>query len=219
MPSNFYRCFKHETCCNEDCSKITKFWANTTSQGHRSGDVEDVQRRSRFVQKAHNWWRIMGVWLWHCNQSPFIRQKHVKFGQMWRFCSLFSSIAMAWCIMNSCHKIVRSIQPWRQSLGIRQKRTELWKNQSWILHHDNASVYTSMFVHEQNCNHASTTVFTGLGPRWPFPLAKTEDTDKRKAFCYDWEDKRKIQTGAVGVTKKRVTEVFSRFGKNAGISG
>ena len=32
--------------------------------------------------------------------------------------------------------------------AIRQKRTELRKNQSWILHHDNASAHTSMLAHE-----------------------------------------------------------------------
>ena len=31
---------------------------------------------------------------------------------------------------------------------------------------------------------------------------------ERKAFCYDWADKRKIETGAVGDTKRRVSEVF-----------
>ena len=38
------------------------------------------------------------------------RKKHVKFGQMGRFYSLFSSIGMAWSIMSSCHKVVRSIR-------------------------------------------------------------------------------------------------------------
>ena len=32
--------------------------------GHRSEDVDDVQRRSRFAQKDHNWRRILGVWLY-----------------------------------------------------------------------------------------------------------------------------------------------------------
>ncbi|KAA1414165.1 hypothetical protein F0U44_22385, partial [Nocardioides humilatus] len=32
--------------------------------------------------------------------------------------------------------------------AIRQKRTELWKKQSWILHHDNAPAHTSMLVRE-----------------------------------------------------------------------
>ena len=32
--------------------------------------------------------------------------------------------------------------------AIRQKGTELWKNQSWILHNDNATAHTSMLVRE-----------------------------------------------------------------------
>ena len=32
--------------------------------------------------------------------------------------------------------------------AVRQKRTELWKNQSWIFHHDNAPAHTSMLVRE-----------------------------------------------------------------------
>ena len=32
--------------------------------------------------------------------------------------------------------------------AIRQKPTELWKNQSWILHHNNASAHTLMLVLE-----------------------------------------------------------------------
>ena len=34
----------------------------------------------------------------------------------------------------------------------------------------------------------------------------------RKAFCYDWGDKRKIEA-AVGDTKKRVSEVFQELEK------
>ena len=95
--------------------KFAKFWAKTRSHGHSSGDVDDVQRRSRFTQKGHNCWWIMGVCLWHWNQSPIIpmeasrrakTKKHNKFGQIWRFCSLFSSIA----IINSGHKVVRWIR-------------------------------------------------------------------------------------------------------------
>ena len=37
------------------------------------------------------------------------RKNHIKFG-MWRFSPLFSSITVAWCIMNSCHKVVRLIR-------------------------------------------------------------------------------------------------------------
>ena len=69
---HFLGSFSHETCGSEDCSRIVKFWAKTKSHGHCSGDVDNVQRWFSFAQKGHNWWRIMGVWLWHWNQSPII---------------------------------------------------------------------------------------------------------------------------------------------------
>ena len=57
--------------------------------------------------------------------------------------------------------------------AIRQKRTELRKNQSWILNYDNAPAQTSMLVREF------------FWPKTLFPLSKTKDTHERKAFCYD----------------------------------
>ena len=39
-----------------------------------------------------------------------------------------------------------------------------------------------------------------------------------KAFCYDWGDKIKNETGAVGDTKNRRFRSVSRIGKNAAIS-
>lgn len=51
----------------------------------------------------------------------------------------------------------------------------------------------------------------GLGGLCPLP--KTEVTDGKKAVCYDWENKRKIETGAVGDIKNRVLEVFREIEK------
>ena len=52
-------------------------------------------------------------------------KKHVKFGQMWEFCSLFSSIAVAWCIMNSCHNVVPSIR--NTTLELWVKFGQMWE--------------------------------------------------------------------------------------------
>ena len=54
--------------------------------------------------------------------------------------------------------------------SIRQKRTELWKNQSWILHHDKALAHTLMLVREFLAKNktvimSQTTIFLGLGSR------------------------------------------------------
>ena len=142
---------------------------------------------------------------------------------MWRFSSLFSSILIVWCIMNSCHKVVRSIRNTILKLCADcVKQFVRGAQNCGKTNHGFCTTITHQLTHRclcvslwpnQNRNHASTTVFTGLGPRWLFPLSKTEDTDKRKVFFYNWGDKRKIETGAVGVTKKRVSKVFRGLGK------
>ena len=66
--------------------------------------------------------------------------------------------------------------------AINQKRAELWKNQSWILHHDNAPAYTSMFVRQFLAKHKNLIMpqspySLDLAPADFFPVHKTEDTD------------------------------------------
>ena len=102
--------------------------------------------------------------------------------------------------------------------AIRQKRTELWKNQSWNLYNDKAPAHLLMFVREFSAKNKIVIMpqplySSDLGPRWLFPLPRTEDTDERQAFCCDWEDKRKNETGAVGDTKELVSEVFRELEK------
>ena len=70
-----------------------------------------------------------------------------------------------------------------------------------------------VFGQKQNHNNASFTVFTAFGTRCLSSLPKTEDADESKMFCYDWGDKRKIETEAVGDSKKRVSEVFQGLEK------
>ena len=53
--------------------------------------------------------------------------------------------------------------------AIHQKCTKFWKNQSWILHHNNASAHTSMIVPEFLAKNKTVIMlqppaFTGLGP-------------------------------------------------------
>ena len=41
------------------------------------------------------------------------------------------------------HEVMRRLRK-----AIRQKRAELWKNQTWILHYDSAPAHTSMLMRE-----------------------------------------------------------------------
>ena len=114
MPSNLYECFSHETCGSEDCAKIVKFREKTTSHRLCSGDVDDVQLWSIFAgdeSRVYVYDIETKAQLSQCKRPEEPRPQ--KAHQVWsnvRICSLFSAIAMTWCIMNFFHKIVQSIR-------------------------------------------------------------------------------------------------------------
>ena len=120
MRSKFYGCFRHETCFSKDCTKIAKLWVETKSRGHRLGDIDDVQWRSRFTQKGHNWRRILGVRLWHWNQSQIIPMKSSRIVKTAK--STSSSVkceGFAYCFLRLqwrgaswilCHMVIRTIR-------------------------------------------------------------------------------------------------------------
>ena len=168
MPNKFYGCIRHEPWGSEDCSKIAKFWAKTISHGHRSGDVNDVQRRFRFAQKEHNWWRSMDVLLWQSSQWKRPEKPTPKKARQVR-----TNVKVLITVFFDCNGVVHyEFLPQDRTVNkvyylevmrrlreaIRQKRTELWKNQSWILHHDNAPAYTSMLVHERLAKNKTVIV-------------------------------------------------------------
>ena len=67
--------------------------------------------------------------------------------------------------------------------AIRQKCTELWKNQSWIRHNDNAPAHPSKFVREFMAKNKAVIMTQppyspDLAPAAIFLFPKTEDADK-----------------------------------------
>ena len=72
MPYNFFGYFGSEECDSEVRSKIAEFCPKSPSHDHHSGKVKWRQRRSRFASKSHNWWRIMGIWLWRRSQNTIV---------------------------------------------------------------------------------------------------------------------------------------------------
>ena len=229
MSTIFYGNFRLEKCGSEDCSKIAKFW-----EKQRGMDIvqEMLTKFNDCPELGKIWCRIMGVWLSHWNQSPIIPMEVSRRANTEK--STSSSIKYE----GFTHCFLRL--QWREFLPqgrtvnkeyylevmsrlceiIRQKRIELWINQTWTLHHDNAQGHTSMLVREFLTKNKTVIMpqppySLDLDPAdfFSFSLRKTEDTDERKAFCYDWGDKGKIETEPVGDTKN-----VSRIGKNAGIS-
>ena len=110
---------------------------------------------------------------------------HAKFGQMWRFCSLFASIAMAWSVMKSCHKVVRWIR--NTNLKLCADCEKKFVRNAQICGRTNhwfCIMITHELMNQYLCvsNPVSKIVFTGLSSRWLFPLNKTEDTSEKKAI-------------------------------------
>ena len=68
MPFDCYQWFGHDTGRREIRTKITQFQPKT----HCWGDIGLCPRRPKFSAEGHNWWRIMGLWLWRWNQSSNI---------------------------------------------------------------------------------------------------------------------------------------------------
>ena len=76
-------------------------------------------------------------------------------------------------------------------ITIHQKCTELWKNQSWILHHDNAPAHTSMLVCEFLVENK--TVIMPQQPYSPnfFPKLRTPMKEERFAVIEEVKEKSK----------------------------
>ena len=75
--------------------------------------------------------------------------------------------------------------------AIRKKHPELWKNNSWLLHHDNAPAHSSLFV-RNFLEKKKNTVIMPQPPYSPdlatcyfFLLLRFEETHERTAFCHD----------------------------------
>ena len=126
----------------------------------------------------------------------------------------------SWILATSLYAInkenyLEAMQRLREA--IHQKRTELWKNQSWILHHDNAPADTLLLVREFLAKNKIVIMpqppyspDLALAGFFLFPKLKTPIKEKRFAT---------IETRAVDNTKKKERfRSVSRIGKIAGIS-
>ena len=106
----------------------------------------------------------------------------------------------------------------RLSDTILQKRIELWKNQSRILHYDNAPAHTSM--HEREFLNKNKTVIIpqplyspDLAPTDFYLFAKLETPMKGKRFTTIEEVKEKSKLKLLAIQKKLFSEVLQGLEK------
>ncbi|UYV81349.1 hypothetical protein LAZ67_20000875 [Cordylochernes scorpioides] len=101
--------------------------------------------------------------------------------------------------------------------AIRQKRTELWRSKSWILHHDNAPAYTALKISMFLQDH-STSVFPqppyspDLAPYDFFLFGKLKKVIESEISEHR-RDQSGIEEGHEGDPENRLPEVFCRLEK------
>ena len=71
--------------------------------------------------------------------------------------------------------------------AVRRKRPELWKNQTWILHHDNAPAHASLLIRSYLAKHQTSVVphppySPNLTPADFFLFPKLKTTLKERRF-------------------------------------
>ena len=162
-------------------------------------------------------------WLWHMVKLPWThslatlarqgRKKRAKFGRMWRFCLQFSSIAGAWCIMSSCHKV---------ELSIRNITCKLCAICAKLLHHDNAPAHTSLLVRKFLAKNNTLMMpqppySLDLAPCDFFLFPKLKRPMKGRRYATIEEIKASSKEELNKITKL-ISWSASRIGKNVGTS-
>ena len=161
---------------------------------HANESVQTSQERKKARQVRLNVKVLLTVFF-DCSGAPWILATTLK---LYADCAK-QLIRNAQNCRKTNHGFRVMIAHQRLRDAIRQKRTELWKNQSWFSSYHSAPAYTSM------PQPAYSMVFA-LADFFLFPEA--EVTDERKEFSNDWANKKNIGIGALDDTKKRVSEVF-----------
>ena len=102
--------------------------------------------------------------------------------------------------------------------AIRQKHTELWKKQSWILHHDNAPAHTSMLVREFLAKNKTVIMpqppySPDLAPADFFLFPKLKTPMKGKRFATIEEIKEKSKQELLAIPKSAFQKCFEDWKK------
>jgi len=71
--------------------------------------------------------------------------------------------------------------------AVRRKRPELWENQTWMLHHEDAPAHASLFIHSYLAKHQTSVVphppySPDLAPADFFLFSKLKTTLKGRSF-------------------------------------
>jgi len=101
--------------------------------------------------------------------------------------------------------------------ALRRKRPQLWTNQSWVLHHDNATAHSSFLVHNFLAKNETTVVpqppySPDLTPADLILFPKLKSTLKGRHFD-TFDDSKKNSTEFFAILKEAFQKAFQTWKK------
>jgi len=99
-----------------------------------------------------------------------------------------------------------------------RKRPELWENQTWMLHHDNAPAHTSLLIRSYLAKHQTSVVphppySLDLAPADFFPFPKLKTSLKGRCFQTTEEIKENSIRELSVITESTFKEAFQQWKK------
>ena len=102
--------------------------------------------------------------------------------------------------------------------AVRRKRPEMWENQTWILHHDNAPVHASLLIRSYPTKHQTSVVphpsyFPDSAPADSFLFPKLKTTLKGRRFQTIEEIQENATRELRAITESAFQEAFQQWKK------
>jgi len=102
--------------------------------------------------------------------------------------------------------------------AVRRKRPELWENQTWILHHDNAPAHASLLIRSYLAKHQTSVVAhppysLDLAPADFFLFPKLKTTLKGRCFQTIEEIQENLIRELHAITESAFQEAFQQWKK------
>jgi len=102
--------------------------------------------------------------------------------------------------------------------AVRRKRPELWENQTWILHHDNALAHVSLLIRSYLAKHQTPDVTQppyspDLAPADFFLFPKLKSTFKGRCFQTIEEIQENVIRELRAITESAFQEAFQQWKK------
>jgi len=163
MPTGSDGRIEHALCRSQICAQDPDSWPEAAARQRLHWTSSAHLRRWNVLVQGHYWWWELGLRLRPWDKATIlpVEKPHVTKAKKARQvkCNLKSIIITFFDIKGFVHK---EFVPTGQSVNsgfycevlrrlrenVRRRRPQLWRKQTWLLHHNNAPSHTSVLTHQ-----------------------------------------------------------------------